>query len=946
MYKKSLSLLFALLLVFVQSGAWALEGDEYNFDYKVEAVQENKSADNSTPVNIQSMTVEASRALLRKIPALPSQSEQAKFEVPSSPLKPSRDRVVTVSAPASAKTGQRDKDGKSCVSTDGQLIVNCSHQGEIEKLTQLTLTFSKPMVGLADLARADEKPFVTMTPQPEGKWYWTSPEVLVFDPEGGAVPYATEYVVKLREGVKSDGLSEWKFRTPRLQIVRAEPEKHFAEEKIDFKRPVWRVVFNQPIDHARLMEHLELRLPGRSSPLELARVDEAVGKHSESFLVRSVAELDRSSNLQFVLAKGAPSIEGPLLSDKDQSIEIKGVLPLQISDVGLSPQGSRGEKFGDIVYKLNYATTNRPMRNELSAGMIRFEPPATKNLERYYDYGHKDPKRKKFDHSLSFALRPNTNYKVTFSKDIEDEYGQRLGKDVTFKLKSGPVEIGVISEFNKNSISLHDMSPKPVRFETYGAKRVRLSLHRATIDDGEFLFGRSNSSAAARSQKPMGELLHTQERSANVNGSIIDYDVKSIQSRGLGRYLLSCEVLDDNTGATKAVAYRLLQVTNLIMVVYGEHPSVFVGDTATGAPVVGAKVGLLGRDSLVTTNKMGIAYPPVTNVQKVMDFLEAKSGDDSCICRVFNFHSNVEMPIGGRDRLLAYSDRGLYRPGEPLRIKGWLRKPVVTNDGEVLLEAPGPCELSYQWLDPKFQLIKEGTVAVDRFGGFVVAEVLPRDAATGRHYMGFLQKKNGKVTLQEVDSCKFEVQEFRRPEFELKLNSSTSKKVVVGEKVRLTVSGASLSGGVLRGAKTTWAVSPGRGHLFSESYPGFSFNSTSESLKRPDGLTSSLKLKSDDFGDSAIEITPMLQGKCAQVEYHVKAIMQDVNRQERLASTIVCVLPADTLVGVSAHQALPALSGKAGKVACQVVCIDRTGELVKDASVDLTPSFLEIWIAE
>lgn len=933
-------MLFALLLVFAQSGAWALEADEYNFDYKVEAVQENKTVDNSTPVNIQPMTAEAIRDGFSKLPPLPAPSKQVSFEPPHIENNRNSEEITRIGSPSAKRTKNSNTPRGANEQTKAPLTVNCSHHEEVEKLTQLKITFSQPMVNLYELAYADEKPFLTMSPPAEGKWYWTSQNILVFDPLGGAIPNSTEYEIKFRREAKSLGGAKlekgesWKFFTPRVRILKI--------EKFDFNflnartftddRPILFCKLNQNVKRSEIMKHVRFveKSTGRNVPVSLYLSPETAQKKRTSATVEELhngfyfqpkEDLKRDSVFELVLETGAPSAEGPLLNDKEQRIQWKSIMALKIVGAQLSEKG-RLSQDGGISYSLKFDSNNSV---DDSGDFVHFIPPAAKKAWGggfgYWEY----------------ILQPDSKYKVVFSKDLKDKFGQSLGKDLVFDVHTGPVESNVIVDMERLCVSPYEKSPKPIRFVVSGGGKVRLTVHDARPEDYSFMFDGFNIDSNAKLREPVGPLLFSEERECKPNGSVVEYDLRKLLSRGPARYVVGCELIDDKTGKVLGVQRRLLQITNLVMAVHGsEVAGVFVGNSATGTPVVGAKVGLVGDSMDAVTNEKGIAYPDLSKGKPTITFVEARTETDLCLCRIYNVNFKSRLPIGFNDRLLAFTDRNLYRPGESLAIKGYLRALEVERNGDVRLVKSKPAELKYFWYDARSKLLKEGVASVDEFGGFSIQSQVPATACTGRHNMSFVLMRDGKSVLVADNICDFEVQEFRRPEFEVKMQCKNKDPIYAGEKVRLCLSGSSLSGGKVRKAKTTWTVNPWAGAIYFDNFPGYSFNPEDSSLNRKSGLAESVQTLSDDSGISSVDVTTLSQGYCGRVDYRVTGVMQDVTRQERSDEAHFSVLPAEVLVGVSAKQKTSLKKRTPNEIACNFVAVDKNGDLVKDTTVDVT----------
>lgn len=91
-------------------------------------------------------------------------------------------------------------------------VIASGPRGEVATASQISISFSRPIVPLSALSEAAVPP-VRLSPTPPGEWRWLDPSTLVFE-GAGALPKATRYTVEVpAEIAAADG--------KRLQIGRA-----------------------------------------------------------------------------------------------------------------------------------------------------------------------------------------------------------------------------------------------------------------------------------------------------------------------------------------------------------------------------------------------------------------------------------------------------------------------------------------------------------------------------------------------------------------------------------------------------------------------------------------------------------------------------------------------------------------------------------------------------
>ena len=215
-----------------------------------------------------------------------------------------------------------------------------------------------------------------------------------------------------------------------------------------------------------------------------------------------------------------------------------------------------------------------------------------------------------------------------------------------------------------------------------------------------------------------------------------------------------------------------VQVTKLGLQAFQEPSELhgWVTKLADGAPVAGAELGILKQGaplpaspSKVLSGADGMAKFPLDRGGS----LYARFGKDV-----------VFLPAGGDDtfrteprldRLLWFvmDDRKLYKPGERVHVKGWLRIASAGKTGDVVPLPAAKHSLAYRVQDPVSNKIGEGTADVDPDGGFNVAFELPKNANLGQASLVFELRGPAAGHDDRRHDHAFQIEEFRRPEFEV-----------------------------------------------------------------------------------------------------------------------------------------------------------------------------------
>ncbi|HET8647202.1 MAG TPA: MG2 domain-containing protein, partial [Vicinamibacteria bacterium] len=230
---------------------------------------------------------------------------------------------------------------------------------------------------------------------------------------------------------------------------------------------------------------------------------------------------------------------------------------------------------------------------------------------------------------------------------------------------------------------------------------------------------------------------------------------------------------------------------------------------ADGRPLEGVELQLLPGGGSATSDAEGlarIALPDAT-----VAALVARRGDDTALLPAttgwWSPHMGWRKRVPGDQlRWLVFDTRGLYRPGEDVHVKGWVRSVDLGEKGDVEPWAGVARGITYTLYDARRNEIAKGTAAVNAHGGFDLQVKLPPTMNLGHAAVELRAQEPPEPDRQDWQyTHAFQVQEFRRPEYEVTASSSQAPHFV-GESATVTVSAQYFAGGALAGAPVTWQV--------------------------------------------------------------------------------------------------------------------------------------------
>jgi len=228
------------------------------------------------------------------------------------------------------------------------------------------------------------------------------------------------------------------------------------------------------------------------------------------------------------------------------------------------------------------------------------------------------------------------------------------------------------------------------------------------------------------------------------------------------------------------------------------------GDVITqtdGLPAPGVTVSVYTRDGQVLsqgkTNDDGVFRTRVERTDPAPYLVIAQSGDDFTVSGLSNeWRSNRSgwwgwwqpAPQALRYAASIYTDRPIYKPGQPVFFKAIVRK----DDDAVVQTLPSGTAVTVRIRDARNNVVQTFELATNAFGAVDGVFNLAEGAMLGKYAV--------EVMLDgEAHRQVFKVEDYRKPDYEVKF-SEPPRRVLSGEGVRLTASSAYYFGEPVAGA--------------------------------------------------------------------------------------------------------------------------------------------------
>ncbi|HSG82343.1 MAG TPA: MG2 domain-containing protein, partial [Gemmatimonadota bacterium] len=270
------------------------------------------------------------------------------------------------------------------------------------------------------------------------------------------------------------------------------------------------------------------------------------------------------------------------------------------------------------------------------------------------------------------------------------------------------------------------------------------------------------------------------------------------------------------------------------------------------------------------------------------------------------------LPAGGwrvsapHDRLAWYvfTDRPLYRPGEDVHFKGWVREIEGGPAGDVALLEDRGVRVAWTAVDSRNNDVAKGTTTLNDLFGFDGVLQLPEDAALGQVRLRFVAEGVRGVAAGAYDHA-FQVQEYRRPEYEVSVTHDGGPHFVGGAAL-ITAKATYFAGGGLAESDVDWRVTSATAFFRPPGWDEFAFGT---SPRWPWGYDADeeenvqeLEGRTDSEGAHYLRVELLEARPPVATTLQAAATIQDVNRQTWTESTNVLVHPAKVYVGLRSER--------------------------------------------
>jgi hypothetical protein len=296
-------------------------------------------------------------------------------------------------------------------------------------------------------------------------------------------------------------------------------------------------------------------------------------------------------------------------------------------------------------------------------------------------------------------------------------------------------------------------------------------------------------------------------------------------------------------------------------------------------------------------------------------------------------------------RWFVFDDRKMYRPKEEVSIKGYIRVYEGGKFGDIQPLGNRAGAVYYIVKDAQGNDVAKGNANLNTFGAFDFKFKLPDNAN-----LGYASIQLGTSDGSYSYGHQFQIQEFRRPEFEVSAKVETEAPHFVGASANVAVEAKYYAGGGLANADANWTVTatptnytpPNRGDYtfgtwvpwWRMSYSDYDGEMSYRGGYNPRGgsTTQNFKGVTDASGKHLLKIDFESVNPPRPYSITAAAAVQDVNRQTWSSSTSLLVHPSSLYVGLKISRYFVQ---KGDPIEVESIVSDIDGKLIAGRDVEI-----------
>ena len=774
--------------------------------------------------------------------------ETGRFEEVSFGSQPALIKAINVTSPEKQsykEINSRDenrKSGKDKIDEsrmDGNGIDGNKKESFLE-------TKRKAEAGFENVEPAPAQPLLKIEPKTPGQFRWLGSRTLVFTPDR-RFPFSTSIKVTIPatttalDGSRLGYEYSWQFETIRPRLVHHRPAHNDNWLPLN---PEILLIFNQPMDEERAAPFISWQaLPSKKNlPIKISR-PEAEKLKEEGFTLPAdyvllltlepSTRLDPETECQISLKKGLPGKEGHLGLEKDYTFNFKTYNYFRFEGLVEPDQVQRRTEQVATLKPTRIFSPDEPLPFKFSnpigykefVSKVKFKP-EIKIPDYYYEWEETSPLI-----YLSLPLEAETNYEVIIPADLYDEFGNKLGQTYTIYFTTGsfPPSVSMTTGYGVIEASTQ---PAPHYFlEALNQKSVHIQATRLSPEDVVPVVRQKELFRSDKFFLPFAGFFQVEKEFElhlpTNKRRIVPINLVDLHP-SFNRGFIFLQI-DTGGEADKWDRYLkvLLQITEIGLSAKfsAENIIVWVTELKTGLPARRASLEIRDQTNTIRWRgetddngqveapgwkKLGLKPDPKQYGPPKL-WIFARQGEDVAFTSsdwdygIDPFRFNLPFdwsPEPAPFKGYIFTERGIYRAGEIVHIKGIIREKIR---GEWQIP-DNSASLNVEITDPVGQTVYKAPVHLDEFGSFNFDYKSSEDSALGLYVI------KARWPLPEANKQRatefrgtFRIEAFRPVNFEVHLRSDKDS-YVFDDEFGATVRANYLFGGAMSGQNVAWSL--------------------------------------------------------------------------------------------------------------------------------------------
>ncbi|MEW5873093.1 MAG: Ig-like domain-containing protein [Chloroflexota bacterium] len=695
---------------------------------------------------------------------------------------------------------------------------------EIANDAVITVIFTRPVAPLVIAEEQDKLPNpISIEPQVEGTGEWINTSVYAFRPKI-AFQGATTYTVTVAAGL-ADALDEtqlaqdysWSFTTTAPDIdYYAMSSGYYNQNNLKnvLLDEYFIIRFLQPMDQDSTEAALSLtnNKTGKSD-LETSWDEDFV-----TMMITPTQRLALGSDYVLRIGAGAQALGGGELR---QELEWNFSTVSAPKVISTTPANGATQNYYSSEFRIKFAS---PMDIESVKSRITVIPAPEKEIEWWYN---------EWDWSMSgYFLQPSTRYEIRLQAGMQDIYGNAISQTQTIRFTTAarsplaglqmPYEPVLFREGGPQDFYAYYTNIKSLKLELYQVAAEQFTqmltgktpMYRYQPDAEALVWEVNESSQAGRNERVLKNYAPTTQSGNPLPPGFYFLGLDSPEVRHDGRY--------NDT--------RLLMVTNANLTFKSTTTDSLIWLTGLedGKPLADVSVSVfnenfekIGQGSTDADGLLHLELPApddpyttrfvLSDDGKVFAFSTSQWGSgvsmyDYGIWGAYYFPSN-------QPRAYVYTERPIYRPGQPVYFKG-----IVRLDDDLAYSLPDDSQVQVRITNYE-ETIYDEKLPLSSLGSFDGQITLDQETTLGSYSIDISLAGSDNV----VGSVSFTVAEYRKPEFQVQV-SAKPLDVLAGEEFTVQVQADYYSGGGVADAQVNWTLTA-EPYAFNPpgKYSGYSF---------------------------------------------------------------------------------------------------------------------------